>query len=421
MSINWSQLITLLIFSNFIHYIQSSSVCAKLQQCQSETIPMISQQSNFGDPKWPLTYTCRNLRDNLDCLLSLSPYCDRRDSLTSQTTWTLVYKSKIYLDQKCDRESGIMDSPCYRSNEVKKCENLNPSPGSINQYNCWRYNRFRDCVHSSIRTTCTPQEQNLVNQYLVDRSKNMSWLCVNMTTQPSSQSNESDEIIVGTNRKVSNEPLDKERLSSSSASTNDRDMTVSGQFIGYPTVVGPPVINGEPFPGPAPYPPNDGLHGGLAPDRIPIGGRYPYPGSSGTGLYPGYGSQPYDSVRPNYPTGSMSVEICLERSRYLAQHCENALLQSQRIAHHYRTPSEVQRVICCGLFYYRDCMYQVLNHVCPGSDPLMFSMVLPFTVNQQLATCRSYTRGQCSNGINHKSSFLTILLSIFTFSWIYSF
>lgn len=135
-------------------------------------------------------------------------------------------------------------------------------------------------------------------------------------------------------------------------------MTVSGQYIGYPAVVGPPppppplIGQGDPYLGagggvgyPAP-PLNDGLHG----DRIPIGGRYPYLGASpgAGGIYPSYGSQPYDSVRPSYsyPTGSASVEICLERSRYLAQHCENALLQSQRFAHHYRTPAEVQRVIC---------------------------------------------------------------------------
>ncbi|XP_074595571.1 uncharacterized protein LOC141850756 isoform X2 [Brevipalpus obovatus] len=419
--------------------IKGDSFCSNLEVCQID-IDLFSMQMRSdaqldrkSSQHWPVTETCRDLRDSLDCLLALSPFCDRRDVLTSHPTWKLVEITESFLNEKCDREN---DSFCYQSQRLKNCENLNPYPCYFDNLNCWKYLKFRNCVLNIIRTECSPLEQNLVNQYLIQKSRNMTWLCFNSSdvptvnfdfTKPKSSNFRGSAVLtsklkVASSSDISDRSDQEQPLLDHAHDINRDDQQAPSRSL------------------PSHYAPNSGLLGlpmeddygpALAgsgyQDRLhPHPHPHPPPPQSplpqGPGIPPPL-DRPYPPISPSHGgrpgPDPFRGEICIERAKYLSRHCEDALLQSQRLANHQRTPWEVQRAICCGLLYYRDCLYRSLQLTCTNPDPYLLNLAMPISINQQLESCHasSITRVQCGalwtyNQSSSSALILGLILSI---------
>ncbi|CAG2163215.1 unnamed protein product, partial [Oppiella nova] len=114
----------------------------------------------------------------------------------------------------------------------------------------------------------------------------------------------------------------------------------------------------------------------------------------------------------NGDTYGGSTDSCLEKSGYFVRSCEDTLVQRQRDAREGRSSTDIQRRICCALFFYRDCISRVVVDRCRDPSPTAVDILMGSRKRDLTTTCREYSRDQCSHSYTTKSSLITVLLSI---------
>lgn len=135
---------------------------------------------------------CRFVRANLDCILSLTPACYEQAASSSSGQLTVVQsgvdlmlRAKRHLEQSgCNEpDSSWPNTFCYRSHEVRACEERHGFAGSyqqltvVNASACLAYQAFRQCVDSYSRLQCKVHEMDMLNEYLLDRAADLAWRC----------------------------------------------------------------------------------------------------------------------------------------------------------------------------------------------------------------------------------------------------
>ncbi|XP_074597302.1 uncharacterized protein LOC141852261 [Brevipalpus obovatus] len=157
-----------------------------------------------------------------------------------------------------------------------------------------------------------------------------------------------------------------------------------------------------------PYPGDPNLMGRPGDVRIPPPtGNFP-----GDQPPPGIPAQPAQSIDRHFP--GVIGDNCLFKLRYYMASCEDALLQRQRDARNARTAPDIQRRMCCSLYYYYDCMSKLVIQYCRDASPMVVNLVMPENRRRELAiNCRTHTRDQCNTGSNLRINFstLSIILS----------
>jgi hypothetical protein len=83
-------------------------------------------------------------------------------------------------------------------------------------------------------------------------------------------------------------------------------------------------------------------------------------------------------------------------------------LQRQREARNGRTATDVQRRLCCSLFFYRDCLSKTVIQYCRDGSPTTVDILMGQRRRELTVTCRDFSREQCNS-----SSVLSISWMLF--------
>lgn len=110
-----------------------------------------------------------------------------------------------------------------------------------------------------------------------------------------------------------------------------------------------------------------------------------------------------------------SAENCVEKSAYFARSCEDTLLQRQREARNGRTAVDVQRRLCCSLFFYRDCLSRTVVQYCRDASPTTVDILMGQRRREMTISCRDFSREQC-NGSSKVSATLWLPVAILILS-----
>lgn len=114
-----------------------------------------------------------------------------------------------------------------------------------------------------------------------------------------------------------------------------------------------------------------------------------------------------------------SAENCVEKSAYFARSCEDTLLQRQREARNGRTAVDVQRRLCCSLFFYRDCLSRTVVQYCRDASPTTVDILMGQRRREMTISCRDFSREQCNGSSTITTSlwitFAVMILSLINF------
>lgn len=108
------------------------------------------------------------------------------------------------------------------------------------------------------------------------------------------------------------------------------------------------------------------------------------------------------------------AENCVEKSAYFARSCEDTLLQRQREARNGRTAVDVQRRLCCSLFYYRDCLSRTVVQYCRDASPTTVDILMGQRRREMSVSCRDFSREQCNGSIKLMSTLWMFAVLIFS-------
>lgn len=334
-------------------------------------------QSNtqYSNQQQMLEQQCRSVRISFNDLVINTPLCESMGNYGFSTA-TLIEQGRQFMQKHCERNQGYPYMSCYKSTDLYNCETMysndrnrirnvqpNNNPNMHLLELCPTYETFRNCVMTVITRNCIPSDSEYVYTYLFDRAHNLAWSCV-----------PNQNVIVGSYQPMNNYPP-------------RTDIAISNQ--------------------------------GYYPSRTDnFGVNYPVVGSNSqfsSRAFPTYqqaGNVPMSPVdrsqleRTGYTIGT---EACLIKVKPFENACTNLLVQRQREARYGRSSNDVERRICCALYYHRDCLSRVVLEHCPESTRIVVDLLMGDRQREITTNCHSYSREQC-NGVTSLQGSLLLLL-----------
>ncbi|CAG2173298.1 unnamed protein product [Oppiella nova] len=116
-----------------------------------------------------------------------------------------------------------------------------------------------------------------------------------------------------------------------------------------------------------------------------------------------YGDNQWGYQRGNYDSRYDSDYQCAEKSGFYVRNCEDILLQRQRDV---RDSSR-------GLVQYRECLGRVVEDICRMPSTTAVDILMGPRKWDASVTCREYTTRQCSHSYSPKTSYISVVVSIF--------
>lgn len=379
-----------------------------------------------GNSQQQIDQQCRTIRQSFKDLLINTPLCEQVGGYSFQNTANLLEQARQFMRTHCERNEGPLHSQCFKSFDINQCESQfsssrsrlaqNPVntqvnsgynsqsnyPGGSNYNNqpvtyelCQTFNAFRHCVYNATARQCYGDDQMHQYSYLYDHGRNLAYSC-----------SPSQTPIIGSGY--------PNQMGGSAGTDYSRRTDLSYPNQNYPN---------SNYPGSS-YPNSNYPNSNYPNSNIPGSGSYSgsYPGSS----YPGQNSfsgrnLPTYQQAGNYPLGthrsfdpSLStpvVDVCIHRVQPYESACTELLVQRQRDARHGRSSNDVQRRICCAIFYYRDCLSRVVLEHCRESTRTVVDLIMGDRNRELTTNCRDYTREQCSGVTSLQASLLTVALA----------
>lgn len=156
------------------------------------------------DGQYASAEACRQVRSNLDCLLATTPACYEAGLQQAQNS-DVILRAKRFLEQNGCNEPDVtwQSTFCYRSNDVRACEErfgftkLVSALVAQESRHCWRHQGFKQCIDVYLRSTCRVNENDMMNEYLIDRTGDLAWRC------PANRSSTSD-VLLGVQPTINN-------------------------------------------------------------------------------------------------------------------------------------------------------------------------------------------------------------------------
>lgn len=366
-----------------------------------------------------LEHKCDVMRSIVSRILIYSSPCYLSNSVQFDNEIKLA---SAFLRQYCDDANHWSKLSCYSTSDLHKCE-IAFAPTSVTITNapieCPIYHNFFACVKRSIEMNCSTKDQSYAAIYLLDKAFDQAWKC-----------GTGDSI-----RSTSHELMDRMSATHRQDSFSHNHQPSVNSIASHTGAYGPlnpsynPMSHQIPSYNPTSY--TNGLNQ-LPQSAYPINNQPNYPSISPTSApsLPQHGNNinngvngvitsgisnpemsaqdPIMAVRPGpYGDHSFSLfpaENCIERTSYYARGCEENLLQRQREARNARTAPDLQRRICCSLFFYHDCLSKTVIQYCRDASPTTVDIMMGQRKRELAITCRDHSREHCNSAQNLSSS-----------------
>lgn len=363
-------------------------------------------------------HKCGLIRQALARVLMYSGPCYLSDAVKFEEEIKLA---SLFLRQYCDEHDHWTQIACYSSKEVKSCE-ASFIPSAINLANaaieCPVFHNFYTCARKAIDQNCHHKDQSHYSVYFLDKALDEAWKCGSGLGDIHNSSHEVIDRMSGSTHRHDTYGPRPSNYPSFTSHSGAFGPTGSNQFSGpHPPIHGSNYAPGS-FNQPAYQGPN------FPSQAVSTSVAYPDIGHGGL-VNPEMSAQdPIMSVRPG-PYGDhqfslFPAENCIERTSYYARGCEEYLLHRQREARNARTGFDVQRRICCSLFFYHDCLSKTVIQYCRDASPTTVDIMMGQRKREIAITCRDHSREHC-NSSNKISTYsiATILMTLVSFYLFY--
>nr|XP_015920384.2 uncharacterized protein LOC107449388 [Parasteatoda tepidariorum] len=145
---------------------------SRLQQCRDSLARAVDNRAaGYQDSQ-----KCRRLRDDFNCLLWQTSSCVSREERDRDNE--IFRKSRDFISRNCDNYGRYTENSCYKSTDMKRCEDLlTNTRGGSNYDSCRSYISFKECMITELDRRCTREDELFQGAYLADKAQEMSWQC----------------------------------------------------------------------------------------------------------------------------------------------------------------------------------------------------------------------------------------------------